>query len=140
MGIEIAELNESQSELWNGLQGLKQDLRDWKSKLGTQVKTYKKELIEFKKRQDDISDSLRNVGTHLQLSLPSRLAKEILKSSQAAILLSSRIAARARYLKKRSSKLFARYCHSKKKKAPILRDSSIKREEKPKGHLLQTSL
>ncbi|XP_020583485.1 CAP-Gly domain-containing linker protein 1 [Phalaenopsis equestris] len=84
MGLKIAELNESQSELLSKLQGLKQDLQDWKSKLDTQVKTYKEELIELKKvlntdldelksnfqelkttlqqQQDDISVSLRNLG------------------------------------------------------------------------------
>ncbi|KAH0458585.1 hypothetical protein IEQ34_011399 [Dendrobium chrysotoxum] len=93
MGIKIAELNESQSELLNRLQGLKQDLQDWKSKLDTQVKTYKDELIELKKvlntdldqlksdfqelrttlqqQQDDISDSLRNLGLD-DLSEPSK--------------------------------------------------------------------
>ncbi|KAL0916368.1 hypothetical protein M5K25_013872 [Dendrobium thyrsiflorum] len=97
MGIKIAELNESQSELLNRLQGLKLDLQDWKSKLDTQVKTYKEELIELKKvlntdldqlksdfqelrttlqqQQDDISDSLRNLGLE-DLSEPSKEAED----------------------------------------------------------------
>ncbi|KAK8954618.1 hypothetical protein KSP39_PZI002714 [Platanthera zijinensis] len=84
MASKIAELNVSQSELMNKLQGLKQDLQDWRSKLDTQVKTYKEELTDLKmtlntdldqlksgfqelrialqQQQEDISDSLRDLG------------------------------------------------------------------------------
>ncbi|KAI0504300.1 hypothetical protein KFK09_015252 [Dendrobium nobile] len=77
MGIKIAELNESQSELLNRLQGLKQDLQDWKSKLDTQVKTYKEDFQELRttlqQQQDDLSDSLRNLGLE---NLPEPSSKE----------------------------------------------------------------
>ncbi|MBA0813290.1 hypothetical protein Gohar_027158 [Gossypium harknessii] len=35
------ELNESRTELLNRIQGLKQDLKNWRSKLDTQVKIYR---------------------------------------------------------------------------------------------------
>ncbi|KAB2009768.1 hypothetical protein ES319_D10G189100v1 [Gossypium barbadense] len=41
VGSKIAELNESRTELLNRIQGLKQDLKNWRSKLDTQVKIYR---------------------------------------------------------------------------------------------------
>ncbi|XP_008789928.1 uncharacterized protein LOC103707281 [Phoenix dactylifera] len=48
LGDRIVELNESQSELLLKLQGLKENLQNWRSKLDAQVKTYKDELSELK--------------------------------------------------------------------------------------------
>ncbi|KAL9407816.1 hypothetical protein AB3S75_046373 [Citrus x aurantiifolia] len=84
VGSKIAELNESRAELLNRIQGLKQDLQNWRSKLDTQVKIYRDELTDMKKtlsveveqlrsefqelrntlqqQQDDVSASLRNLG------------------------------------------------------------------------------
>ncbi|CAN1187213.1 hypothetical protein LINPERPRIM_LOCUS6378 [Linum perenne] len=41
IGSKIAELNESRTELHTRIQGLKQDLQSWRSKLDTQVKIYR---------------------------------------------------------------------------------------------------
>lgn len=84
VGSKIAELNESRAELLNRIQGLKQDLQNWRSKLDTQVKIYRDELTDMKKslsveveqlrsefqelrntlqqQQDDVTASLRNLG------------------------------------------------------------------------------
>ncbi|KAA3480913.1 Uveal autoantigen with coiled-coil domain and ankyrin repeat isoform 2 [Gossypium australe] len=84
VGSKIAELNESRTELLNRIQGLKQDLKNWRSKLDTQVKIYRDELTELKKtlnveveqlrsefqelrnslhqQQEDVTASLRNLG------------------------------------------------------------------------------
>ncbi|XVE82135.1 hypothetical protein DITRI_Ditri15bG0122600 [Diplodiscus trichospermus] len=84
VGSKIAELNESRAELLNRIQGLKQDLQNWRSKLDTQVKIYRDELTELKKtlnveveelrtefqelrntlhqQQEDVTASLRNLG------------------------------------------------------------------------------
>ncbi|XP_044498553.1 uncharacterized protein LOC123220402 isoform X2 [Mangifera indica] len=84
IGSKITELNESRAELLNRIQGLKQDLQNWRSKLDTQVKIYRDELCEMKKslsveveqlrsefqelrttlhqQQDDVTASLRNLG------------------------------------------------------------------------------
>ncbi|GLU08372.1 hypothetical protein SLE2022_252900 [Rubroshorea leprosula] len=84
IGSKIAELNESRAELLNRIQGLKQDLQNWRSKLDTQVKIYRDELTELKKtlnveveqlrsefqelrntlhqQQEDVTTSLRNLG------------------------------------------------------------------------------
>ncbi|XP_021904984.1 uncharacterized protein LOC110819938 [Carica papaya] len=84
MGSKLAELNESRTELLNRIQGLKQDLQNWRSKLDTQVKIYRDELSELKKtlnveveqlrvefkelkdtlhqQQEDVTASLRNLG------------------------------------------------------------------------------
>ncbi|KAJ8470419.1 hypothetical protein OPV22_024762 [Ensete ventricosum] len=84
VAAKVAELNESQSELLARLQGLKQDLQNWRGKLDTQVKTYKDELSELKsrlntdlgqlrsdfkdlkttlqKQQEEVTASLRNLG------------------------------------------------------------------------------
>ncbi|XP_011015212.1 PREDICTED: uncharacterized protein LOC105118855 isoform X2 [Populus euphratica] len=84
IGSKITELNESRTELLNRIQGLKQDLQSWRSKLDTQVKIYRDELSELKKslnvevvqlrtefqelkntlqqQQEDVTASLRNLG------------------------------------------------------------------------------
>ncbi|GKV31502.1 hypothetical protein SLEP1_g40188 [Rubroshorea leprosula] len=84
IGSKIAELNESRAEVLNRIQGLKQDLQNWRSKLDTQVKIYSDELTELKKtlnvevehlrsefqelrntlhqQQEDVTASLRNLG------------------------------------------------------------------------------
>ncbi|GLT79404.1 hypothetical protein SLA2020_508940 [Shorea laevis] len=84
IGSKIAELNESRAELLNRIQGLKQDLQNWRSKLDIQVKIYSDELTELKKtlnvevehlrsefqelrntlhrQQEDVTASLRNLG------------------------------------------------------------------------------
>lgn len=84
VGSKIAELNESRAELLNRIQGLKQDLQNWRSKLDTQVKIYRDELTDLKKtlnveveqlrsefqelrttlhqQQEDVTASLRNLG------------------------------------------------------------------------------
>ncbi|KAB2062815.1 Cytospin-A [Gossypium arboreum] len=84
VGSKIAELNESRTELLNRIQGLKQDLKNWRSKLDTQVKIYRDELTELKKtlnveveqlrsefqelrntlhqQQEDVTAGLRNLG------------------------------------------------------------------------------
>ncbi|CAN0918135.1 hypothetical protein LINGRAHAP2_LOCUS30696 [Linum grandiflorum] len=84
IGSKIVELNESRTELQIRIQGLKQDLQSWRSKLDTQVKIYREELTDLKKslndeveqlrtefqelrttlqqQQDDISSSLKNLG------------------------------------------------------------------------------
>ncbi|XWS53631.1 hypothetical protein CRYUN_Cryun10bG0017300 [Craigia yunnanensis] len=81
---KIAELNESRTELLSRIQGLKQDLQNWRSKLDTQVKIYRDELTDLKKtlnveveqlrtefqelrntlhqQQEDVTASLRNLG------------------------------------------------------------------------------
>ncbi|XP_010259642.1 PREDICTED: uncharacterized protein LOC104598988 isoform X4 [Nelumbo nucifera] len=55
----IAELNESRSELLSRIQGLKQDLQNWRSKLDTQVKIYRDELSELKKSLNVEVEQLR---------------------------------------------------------------------------------
>ncbi|XP_031496530.1 uncharacterized protein LOC116261801 isoform X2 [Nymphaea colorata] len=79
----IAELKESKADLLGRIQGLKKDLQDWRSKLDTQVKTYREELTDLKKtliveveqlksefqelrntlqqQQDDVANSLNNL-------------------------------------------------------------------------------
>ncbi|KAM0954351.1 hypothetical protein DsansV1_C01g0010111 [Dioscorea sansibarensis] len=86
IGSRIADLDQSQSELMQRLQGLKLDLQNWRSNLDNQVKTYKDELLELKKvlnsdleqlttdfkelkatlqkQQDDVTASLKNLGLH----------------------------------------------------------------------------
>ncbi|KAE8717415.1 Uveal autoantigen with coiled-coil domains and ankyrin repeats isoform 2 [Hibiscus syriacus] len=83
-GSKIAELNESRAELLSRIQGLKQDLQNWRSKLDTQVKVYRDELTDLKKtlnveveqlrtefqelrstlhqQHEDVTASLRNLG------------------------------------------------------------------------------
>ncbi|XP_022741166.1 uncharacterized protein LOC111292824 isoform X2 [Durio zibethinus] len=84
VGPKTAELNESRTELLSRIQGLKQDLQNWRSKLNTQVKIYHDELTELKKtlnveveqlrtefqelrntlhqQHEDVTASLRNLG------------------------------------------------------------------------------
>uniref|UniRef100_A0A2P2KLC9 CAP-Gly domain-containing linker protein 1-like isoform X1 n=1 Tax=Rhizophora mucronata TaxID=61149 RepID=A0A2P2KLC9_RHIMU len=81
---KLAELNESRTELLSRIQGLKQDLQNWRSKLDTQAKIYRDELLELKKslnveveqirsefqelrstlqqQQEDVNASLKNLG------------------------------------------------------------------------------
>ncbi|XVF66233.1 hypothetical protein PTKIN_Ptkin10aG0019200 [Pterospermum kingtungense] len=83
-GSKIEELNQSRTELLGRIQGLKQDLQNWRSKLDNQVKIYRDELTELKKtlnveveqlrtefqelrstlhqQQEDVTASLRNLG------------------------------------------------------------------------------
>ncbi|CAL9772556.1 unnamed protein product [Musa acuminata subsp. burmannicoides] len=69
VAAKVAELNESQSELLERLQGLKQDLQNWRSKLDTQVKTYKDELSELKSRLNTDLDQLRSDFKDLKTTL-----------------------------------------------------------------------
>ncbi|KAH7678731.1 DNA mismatch repair protein MutS core domain-containing protein [Dioscorea alata] len=81
IGAKFAELNESQSELLSRLQKLREDMKNWSITLDKQVATYKDELKTMKeslnseldqlrselrttlqKQQEDVSDSLRNLG------------------------------------------------------------------------------
>ncbi|CAN6676915.1 unnamed protein product [Malus baccata var. baccata] len=66
IGSKLAELNESRSELLGRIQGLKQDLQSWRSKLDTQVKVYRDEFQELRttlqQQQEDVTTSLRNLG------------------------------------------------------------------------------
>jgi len=84
IGSKIAELSESRAELLNRIQGLKQDLQNWRSKVDTQFKVFRDELSEQKKslnvevdqlrsefkelrttlqqQQEDVTSSLRNLG------------------------------------------------------------------------------
>ncbi|KAI5650736.1 hypothetical protein M9H77_36741 [Catharanthus roseus] len=86
---KLAELNESRQELLSRIQNLKQDLQSWRSKLDSQVKTYRdfyvtQELSDLKKslnveveqlrtefqelrttlqqQQEDVTASLKNLG------------------------------------------------------------------------------
>ncbi|XP_028097393.1 uncharacterized protein LOC114297201 isoform X2 [Camellia sinensis] len=58
---KIAELSESRQELLGRIQGLKQDLQGWRSKLDTQVKVYRDELSELKKSLNVEVDQLRSL-------------------------------------------------------------------------------
>ncbi|CAL9104270.1 unnamed protein product [Musa textilis] len=69
VAAKVAELNESQSELLARLQGLKQDLQNWRSKLDTQVKTYKDELSDLKSRLNTDLDQLRSDFKDLKTTL-----------------------------------------------------------------------
>ncbi|KAG1338704.1 CAP-Gly domain-containing linker protein 1 [Cocos nucifera] len=69
LGDRITELNESQSELLLKLQGLKQDLQDWRSKLDTQVKIYKDELSDLKKALNTELGQLRSEFKELRTTL-----------------------------------------------------------------------
>ncbi|XP_008801067.2 uncharacterized protein LOC103715271 isoform X2 [Phoenix dactylifera] len=69
LGDRITELNESQSELLLRLQGLKQDMQNWRSKLDTQVKIYKDELSELKKVLNTELERLRSEFTELRTTL-----------------------------------------------------------------------
>ncbi|XP_010921807.1 uncharacterized protein [Elaeis guineensis] len=69
LGDRITELNESQSELLLKLQGLKQDLQNWRSKLDTQVKLYKDELSDLKKALNTELGQLRSEFTELRTTL-----------------------------------------------------------------------
>ncbi|XP_074585096.1 uncharacterized protein LOC141840902 isoform X5 [Curcuma longa] len=62
VAAKVAELNESQSELLARLQGLKQDLQSWRTKLDTQVKTYKDELSELKSRLNTDVEALTSLN------------------------------------------------------------------------------
>uniref|UniRef100_A0A2N9IC75 Uncharacterized protein n=1 Tax=Fagus sylvatica TaxID=28930 RepID=A0A2N9IC75_FAGSY len=86
VGSKIAELNESRAELLNRIQGLKQDLQSWRSKLDTQVKVYrdnenwsiemlawfaniKVELSDLKKSLNVEVDQLRSEFQELRTTL-----------------------------------------------------------------------
>ncbi|VVA16801.1 PREDICTED: CAP-Gly domain-containing linker 1 [Prunus dulcis] len=68
-GSKIAELNESRSELLGRIQGLKQDLQSWRSKLDIQVKVYRDELSELKKSLNTEVDQLRSEFQELRTTL-----------------------------------------------------------------------
>ncbi|KAH9683424.1 Uveal autoantigen with coiled-coil/ankyrin [Citrus sinensis] len=57
----VPELNESRAELLNRIQGLKQDLQNWRSKLDTQVKIYRDELTDMKKTLSVEVEQLRSL-------------------------------------------------------------------------------
>ncbi|KAK8661747.1 hypothetical protein V6N13_091343 [Hibiscus sabdariffa] len=69
VGSKIAELNESRTELLNRIQGLKQDLKNWRSKLDTQVKIYRDELSELKKTLNVEVEQLRTEFQELRNTL-----------------------------------------------------------------------
>ncbi|KAK3189750.1 hypothetical protein Dsin_029311 [Dipteronia sinensis] len=69
VGSKIVELNESRTELLNRIQGLKQDLQNWRSKLDTQVKVYRDELSEMKKSLNVEVDQLRSEFQELRSTL-----------------------------------------------------------------------
>ncbi|KAL7210456.1 hypothetical protein ACSBR1_031917 [Camellia fascicularis] len=64
-----SELSESRQELLNRIQGLKQDLQGWRSKLDTQVKVYRDELSELKKSLNVEVDQLRSEFQELRTTL-----------------------------------------------------------------------
>ncbi|THF99936.1 hypothetical protein TEA_002464 [Camellia sinensis var. sinensis] len=66
---KIAELSESRQELLGRIQGLKQDLQGWRSKLDTQVKVYRDELSELKKSLNVEVDQLRSEFQELRTTL-----------------------------------------------------------------------
>ncbi|XVF66234.1 hypothetical protein PTKIN_Ptkin10aG0019200 [Pterospermum kingtungense] len=61
-GSKIEELNQSRTELLGRIQGLKQDLQNWRSKLDNQVKIYRDELTELKKTLNVEVEQLRTVS------------------------------------------------------------------------------
>ncbi|KAI8561633.1 hypothetical protein RHMOL_Rhmol04G0355800 [Rhododendron molle] len=61
MNSKLVELSESRLELLSRIQGLKQDLQSWRSKLDTQVKTYRDELSELKKSLNVEVEQLRSL-------------------------------------------------------------------------------
>ncbi|KAJ4825991.1 hypothetical protein Tsubulata_051185 [Turnera subulata] len=69
VGSKIAELTESRTELLNRIQGLKQDLQNWRSKLDTQVKIYREELSDLKKSLNVEVDQLRSEFQELKSTL-----------------------------------------------------------------------
>ncbi|KAF8392600.1 hypothetical protein HHK36_022946 [Tetracentron sinense] len=78
IGSKIAELSESRSELLTRIQGLKQDLQSWRSKLDTQVKIYRDvgdsffaviELSELKKSLNVEVEQLRSEFQELRTTL-----------------------------------------------------------------------
>ncbi|XP_017224101.1 uncharacterized protein LOC108200456 isoform X2 [Daucus carota subsp. sativus] len=66
---KIAELTESRTELLSRIQGLKQDLQSWRSKMDTQVKVYQTELSELKKSLNVEVDQLRSEFQELRTTL-----------------------------------------------------------------------
>ncbi|KAL3508082.1 hypothetical protein ACH5RR_033464 [Cinchona calisaya] len=66
---KLAELNESRQELLNRIQNLKQDLQGWRSKLDTQVKVYRDELLELKQTLNIEVDQLRSEFQELRTTL-----------------------------------------------------------------------
>ncbi|WCJ23506.1 hypothetical protein M5689_005528 [Euphorbia peplus] len=69
IGSKIAELNESRTELLSRIQGLKQDLQSWRSKLDTQVKIYRGELTDLKQSLNVEVDQLRSEFQELRTTL-----------------------------------------------------------------------
>ncbi|KAK8507115.1 hypothetical protein V6N13_069906 [Hibiscus sabdariffa] len=69
VGSKIAELNESRAELLNRIQGLKQDMQNWRSKLDTQVKVYRDELTDLKKTLNVEVEQLRTEFQELRSTL-----------------------------------------------------------------------
>ncbi|KAI3984362.1 hypothetical protein MKX01_011316 [Papaver californicum] len=67
---EIVELTESRPELITRINGLKQDLQSWRSKIETQVKAYRGEISELKISLDveveKLKTELRDLRTTLQ--------------------------------------------------------------------------
>ncbi|XP_043708582.1 uncharacterized protein LOC122657851 isoform X2 [Telopea speciosissima] len=69
IGSKIAELTESRLELLTRIQGLKQDLQNWRSKLDTQVKVYHNDLSELKKSLNVEVEQLRSEFKELKTTL-----------------------------------------------------------------------
>ncbi|KAM0043654.1 hypothetical protein Hdeb2414_s0010g00343831 [Helianthus debilis subsp. tardiflorus] len=65
---KIAELSESRADLLNRIQNLKNDLQSWRSKLDTQVKSYR-DLSDLKKTLNVEVDQLRSEFQELRTTL-----------------------------------------------------------------------
>ncbi|KAM7258869.1 hypothetical protein ACFE04_014610 [Oxalis oulophora] len=69
LNTKITELNESRTELLGRIQGLKQDMQNWRSKLDTQVKVYRQELTQLKNTLNVEVDELRSEFQELRSTL-----------------------------------------------------------------------
>ncbi|XP_021727716.1 uncharacterized protein LOC110694860 [Chenopodium quinoa] len=66
---KLAELSESRTELLSRIQGLKQDLQNWRSKLDNQVQSHRNELVELRKSLIVEVDQLRSEFQDLRTTL-----------------------------------------------------------------------
>ncbi|XP_021650715.2 uncharacterized protein LOC110642845 isoform X2 [Hevea brasiliensis] len=69
IGSKIAELNESRTELLSRIQGLKQDMQNWRSKLDTQVKIYRNDMQNWTSKLDTQAKIYRDELSELKKSL-----------------------------------------------------------------------
>ncbi|CAA7399916.1 unnamed protein product [Spirodela intermedia] len=69
MDSRLAELAESREELVGRVQGLKEELQNWRLKLDTQVKTYKNELSELKMSLNTELEKLKSEFQELRTTL-----------------------------------------------------------------------